>query len=232
VKARIDQVEPQLAQKLDQGVPLKEALKQLHFAVPDENHRIRVELRNAKRRKKPSHAAAGNWSAESSDRIEIWFELGTNQQEPRVSSVTSESGTTPPAQPRQGSASAEGGAVPANTISDLVRALARAESRPGWSFVPLRKFRDEILAAEQVRWVSSSVERRNVLQAAIDQKLVVVGHVQNPKPPHFPVTTVRLNRLMPEVQRLIGQGQNSDLDFHPVEIRGEPLSATILRERR
>jgi len=24
----------------------------------------------------------------------------------------------------------------------------------------------------------------------------------------------------------------ADLDFHPVEIRGEPLSATILRERR
>jgi hypothetical protein len=26
--------------------------------------------------------------------------------------------------------------------------------------------------------------------------------------------------------------QNRDLDFHPIEIPGEPLSATIIRERR
>ncbi|MGO9209947.1 MAG: hypothetical protein ACLPXM_16580 [Terriglobales bacterium] len=31
---------------------------------------------------------------------------------------------------------------------------------------------------------------------------------------------------------VLAQGENSDLDFHPVEIRGEPLSSTILRERR
>jgi transcriptional regulator with XRE-family HTH domain len=30
----------------------------------------------------------------------------------------------------------------------------------------------------------------------------------------------------------LGQVSEADLDFHPVEIRGEPLSATILRERR
>jgi len=56
--------------------------------------------------------------------------------------------------------------------------------------------------------------------------------VPNPKSPQFPVTTVRLNRLMPEVKVVLGQNGSSDLDFHPVEIAGEPLSATILRERR
>ncbi|MFI5088878.1 MAG: hypothetical protein ACHP7P_02315 [Terriglobales bacterium] len=34
------------------------------------------------------------------------------------------------------------------------------------------------------------------------------------------------------VKAVLGQGDNSDLDFRPVEIGGEPLSATILRERR
>lgn len=29
-----------------------------------------------------------------------------------------------------------------------------------------------------------------------------------------------------------GRGDEADLDFHPIEIRGEPLSTTVLRERR
>jgi len=35
-----------------------------------------------------------------------------------------------------------------------------------------------------------------------------------------------------EVKATLGAGHNSDLEFRPVEIRGEPLSTTILRERR
>jgi hypothetical protein len=40
-----------------------------------------------------------------------------------------------------------------------------------------------------------------------------------------------LNRLLPEVQEVLGTPKRS-LDFHPIHIKGEPLSATILRERR
>jgi hypothetical protein len=36
----------------------------------------------------------------------------------------------------------------------------------------------------------------------------------------------------PRLWGVPGQGVEADLDFHPVEIGGEPLSATILRERR
>jgi hypothetical protein len=41
-------------------------------------------------------------------------------------------------------------------------------------------------------------------------------------------------QLFPPVQvnTIQGQSDNPDLDFRPVEIIGEPLSATILRERR
>jgi hypothetical protein len=37
---------------------------------------------------------------------------------------------------------------------------------------------------------------------------------------------------MPEVKTILGSGEDSVPDFHPVEIRGENLSATVLRERR
>jgi hypothetical protein len=114
----------------------------------------------------------------------------------------------------------------------LLKALDKAEAKPGWNFVPLKKFRDEILPAENIPSMSTDVERQSVIRSAIEKKLILLGKVPNPKIPEFPVTTVRLNRLMPEVKVLLGQTGDSDLDFRPIEIRGEPLSATILRERR
>ena len=39
-------------------------------------------------------------------------------------------------------------------------------------------------------------------------------------------------KLMPQIRSALEKGRDFDLCFHPVEIRGEPLSATILRERR
>jgi hypothetical protein len=114
----------------------------------------------------------------------------------------------------------------------LVRALDHAEAKPGWNFVPLKKFRDEILPSKHVPSMRTDVERQNVLRSAIEKRLVLVGKVPNPKAPEFPVTTIRLNRLLPQVQAILGTLNTPDSDFHPVEIRGEPLSATILRERR
>ena len=115
--------------------------------------------------------------------------------------------------------------------AELLRALDRAESTPGWSFVSLKKFRDEILPTEDVPSIRSEVERQNVLRSAIDKRLILKKPVPNPKSPQFPVTSIRLNRLMPEVQAVLGKPK-ADLDFHPIHIKGESLSATILRERR
>ncbi len=123
------------------------------------------------------------------------------------------------------------GLLPAE--ADLLIALDRAEARPGWNFVPLKKFRDEILPQEHLPSLANTdVHHRSVLESVINKKFVLVGKVPNPKSPQFPVTTIRLNRLMSEVKAVLGQNGSSDLDFHPVEISGEPLSATILRERR
>jgi hypothetical protein len=70
-----------------------------------------------------------------------------------------------------------------------------------------------------------------VLRAAIEERLILVAKVPNPKAPQFPVTTIRVNRLMPEVRAILGGGSLVDLGFHPIEIKGEPLSVTVIRER-
>ena len=234
---RIEDVEPKFAQKLESGEPLKDILHEFGYQIP-ENYQARISLLDASGRKKRSSAAAENWSWESG-RIELRFEPGQvkTKQAMQGDSSASVPVPSPASGERSSRTTAATAAKPASVQpaeAELVRVLARTldrtESRPGWNFVPLKKFRDEILPNEnpslaEVKW-------HEVLRSAIEKRLVLTGKVPNPKAPEFPVTTLRLNRLMPEVQALLGQAQDPDLDFHPVEIRGEPLSATVLRERR
>jgi hypothetical protein len=229
MKLKIEQLEPQLAQKL--GVPLKSILQDLQHSVPD-HYEVRISLLDANRRKKRSDASADNWSPDSG-RIEVWFEPGDARTpvSPPESSAGDRSQTISPSGVVK---TAYVSPSEADMLRVLVAALDRAESRPGWNFVPLRKFRDEILPAENSPLMQTDTDRQNVLRSAIEKRLVLVGKVPNPKAPEFPVTTVRLNRLLPEVKALLGQtdDEDKDTDFRPIEIRGEPLSTTILRERR
>jgi len=221
MKNTIEQVELQGVQELD--APIKRFL-QNHFPVP-KDHRITVSFFDAHGRKKRRSASTDNWSPEA-DEIRIRLEPAPSGQE-TDSSRRIEGFSSGSAQPQT---------VPPNHYvhpaeADLLRALDRAESTPGWNFVPLKKFRDEILAAEHIPSMPTDVHRQAVLRSAIEKRLILKGQVANPKSPQFPVTTIRLNRLMPEVKAVLGQEENADLDFHPVEIKGEPLSATIIRER-
>jgi len=229
-KTKIGQVEPRFAQELE--TPLKATLKKLGYSIP-ESFRLRVSLLNANGRKKRSNAGANTWAPES-ERMEVWLE-------PSAAGRAESAGAVPQrgdllSQPNTTRAEASQTTVNANfrvhpSEVELLRALDRAESTPGWSFVSLKKFRDEILPLEDVPFLRSDVERQNALRYAIDKRLILRGKVQNPKSPQFPVTSIRLNRLLPEVQQVLGHPKR-DLDFHPIHIKGEPLSATILRERR
>jgi hypothetical protein len=232
---KIEDIEPRFAQKLESGEPLKNILHEFGYQIP-ENYQARISLLDANGRKKRSSAAAENWSWESG-RIELRFEIGAVNTKKSVQSAVGNSRSVPTLSYNQSSQVASNAVKPTSvhpTEADLVRVLTKtldlAESRPGWNFVPLKKFRDEILPTENPSL--TEVEWHNVLRSAIEKRLVLTGRVPNPKAPEFPVTTLRLNRLMPEVRALLGQTTNPDLDFHPVEIRGEPLSVTVLRERR
>jgi len=220
---KIKDVEADLVRKLSGH--LKNVLRDLSYYLP-EHYQVQISmLSNGE--KKQSNAEANNWSPESGQ-IEIRFEPvpqrsrdisreneGVTERQPLTSPVPS--GYVHPA------------------LAELLGALNRAESRPGWNFVPLKKFRDEILPTEPHELCPSlrtDVEQRHWLELAIENRLILTGKVPNPRSPQFPVTVIRLNRLMPEVKIALGQTEGLDLDFRPIEIRGEPLSTTILRERR
>jgi|SRR5271166_788344 len=226
---KIAEVEPQLAHKLDHLA--KAALQELGFPI-DTHYQLKANLLDENGRKKKSNASADNWSPQSG-RIEIWFEREPHTQEQAAQTPSEEHRSrveVPPA-PTEGNAP-KVFVHPAE--AELLRALTRAEATPGWNFVPLKKFRDEILPAANTPSIRTDIERQSVLRLAIEKRLVLTKPVHNPKNPQFPVTTVRVNRLKPEVRAVIGEGEGRDLDidFRPVEIRGEPLSTTVIRERR
>lgn len=199
-------------------------------------------------RKKNKNAPAENWSPESGDTILIHFEPNRDaQEETKIEQESTPlevvSRATPPTRsasnPREDVPVLKSGGLnrlmspsASNPCEDLVRALDRAESRPGFDFVALKWFRDTALVEEGFGWAKPEAARQSALRDAIANRLILTNRIENPRSPQFPVTTVRLNRLLPEVQTILrGSGQDRE-DFQPVAIRGEPLSTTILRDRR
>ena len=122
--------------------------------------------------------------------------------------------------------------MPCPSVKELVESLSRAESRPGYSFVSIKWFRDKVLPAEGYAWVDSYEARSEALREAIEDGVILTSKVPNPNAPTFPVTAIRLNRGHPDVVSALGSAGTGLDDFAPVEIRGEPLSATVIRERR
>jgi hypothetical protein len=227
----IEEVESQISRNLSSGLSLKDSLDKVGYVVPQQSQ-PRVTLSDANGRKKKRNASADNWSAESGQ-IVVRYEAVPQEHKQPSSHSTQGIENAPPAENREPSEQVSGSDTfmhPAD--AELLKALDRAESRPGWNFVPLKKFRDEILPMEPLVHNRTEVERRETLHRVIEKRFVLRNTVLNPKSPQFPVTTIRLNRLLPEVKAVLGRGGNTDMDFRPVEIRGEPLSATILRERR
>ncbi|HVS09637.1 MAG TPA: hypothetical protein VMS76_07155 [Planctomycetota bacterium] len=111
-----------------------------------------------------------------------------------------------------------------------MRALDRAE-RSGEPRVLLEWFRDRWLPDSQIAWASDEAIRRQVLADAIEKGLVVSVELANVSDPARPSFGVRLDRTHPRVVEALDQGETVP-PFRPVPVRGEPLSKTIIRERR
>ena len=111
-------------------------------------------------------------------------------------------------------------------------ALAKAELDPQLGFVSLKWFRDKFLPQCGYSWAASEEERQRVLANAIERGLILKSRVANPKNPQFPVTAIKVNRPLAEVRRILDQEPGFGSAFDPIAIAGEPLSQTVLRERR
>lgn len=182
-------------------------------------YRLHVSLHDKKRgRKKRHNASAGSWSPESGE-IRVSFEPSAEVSSIPAKQIAKELGEEAKVQ------------SPSGALCDLIRHLDRAESKPGYGFVALKWFRDAVLPAVRPEWADSDV-RNNALREALDKRLVLTSKVPNPKSPEFPVTAIRVNRSLAETRAILGSPETAGAGFQPVEIRGEPVSATILRERR
>ena len=183
-----------------------------------EGYQCDVHLRRGNRKKRRDAAFEGNWDPDT-DSIRIAFSPMEEAIETATGRVAGACETANP-----------GGAE--DRLADLLRALDRAETRPGYEFISLKWFRDAALVHEGFHWAGAEFARQDVLREAIDRRWILTSKVANPRPPHFPVTAIRLNRQMPEVNAVLGNRAGSLPAFRPVPIRGEPLSATVLRDRR
>jgi hypothetical protein len=201
--ATINEVELRLGEALSK--PMQE------FGVLPPGYRPVVRLHGGKRDKRRSAAFERNWSPDT-DSVRITFELVADGPQLAIDS----NAPRPPVSD-------------SNALSDLIRTLDRAESRPGYEFVSLKWFRDNAL--EGFSWAADEAVRQTVLRDAIDRRLILTHKVANPRAPQFPTTAIRLNRLMSEVKAALGKEAQIS-DFQPVSIRGEALSTTALRGRR
>jgi hypothetical protein len=181
-------------------------------------YQCEVHLHRGNRKKRRDAEFEHNWDPDT-DSIRIVCSPITEETETATGKLAASSQTA-------NLASAE------DRFSDLIRALDRAERRPGYQFVSLKWFRDTALVHEGFSWAANESARHDVLRDGIDRRWILTSKVANPRPPQFPVTAIRLNRQMPEVNAVLGSRAAGLPDFRPVSIRGEPLSATVLRDRR
>ena len=176
-------------------------------------YRARVAL-FANKRKKRRDGAAEAWLPASGE-IRISFEP-----------LTGETGTEAP---EASSSDPTPGNAP---LQQLLCDLALAENQPGHAFVALKWFRDAFLPQRSHAWTTSPTERDRWLRQAVAEGLVLTSRVPNPRHSQFPTTALRLNRAHPTVVAWMGGAPAArGLEFSPVEIPGEPLSESMLRER-
>jgi hypothetical protein len=196
-------------------------VRALRFLAPPGYQAI-VELCSENGRSKRRDASADAWSPEY-DEVRIYFERiegdepvsrpGRAAHGARADHQATNEDEAEPVLPADMDA----------RVKELCTTLAEAE-RGGHAFIALKWFRDSFLPRKAFRWNQHPETRQSVLAEAIQRGVVLTSKIANPKTPAYPTTTIRLNRAeagIPEdAQR-----------FQPVEVQGEPVTATLDGER-
>lgn len=198
-----DSIEAALFRIRSVGIPDPAIAQALEFLAP-RGFRPVVELREDDRKKRRTDSA-DNWQPATGE-IRIYFE--PSKEEPAPSEAK-------PASPASDSKTEE-----------MLQALEEAETTAGRTFVSLKWFRDEFLPAKGFSWAQTSDDRQAMLAKAIADGAILTSKVANPRAPLYPTTTIKVNR-----QRQPGTATQPASRFRPVRVSGEPLSATLLRDR-
>lgn len=117
-------------------------------------------------------------------------------------------------------------------VDALIESLDRAERRPGFQFVALTWFRDKWFPVEDSEALSTLASPDALLRDTIEKGVVSTSRVANPFAREYPVTAIRLNRQHPQVIAVLGDPVGASPSFRPADIKGEPLSNTVIRDRR
>lgn len=205
----------ELAYSQDPGL-----VRALRFLAPPGYQAI-VELCSESGRSKRRNASAESWSPED-DEVRIYFErIDGEEPAPRLTRVPRAfAGRTAE---EEDEAEVISPADMDARVKEISSALAEAE-RGGHAFIALKWFRDSFLPRKAFRWNQHPETRQAVLAEAIQRGVVITSKIANPKTPAYPTTTIRLNRaeagIPEEAQR-----------FHPIEVIGEPVTASIDEDR-
>lgn len=201
---------------------LPEILKPLLRLAPPKGLWAQVRFRHSKNeRAVKCNAPADAWSPDSGVISISYSNL------PGTRPANAETQVTPSIAAKQSSASAI-----EEPARDLLLTLASAEQEPELGFIALKWFRDTYLMRKAFPWAASDENRHRVLVDALNRNWIVTSKLPNPKNPHYPVTTIRVNRSLPEVRSILNREHGSGSAFAPIKLAGEPLSQTVLRERR
>ena len=224
----ISQVEEVVQSGLEalRSAPLSpQIMAALSFLVPT-GYRPVVQLEEDGRKKR-STASASNWAPETGE-IVIYFEpLGTKYKQDKTETQTpapaddfsSSARTNSASVPSEEAAPAEVGVL---QVQQCCNALAEAE-KAGKSFIAFKWFRDEALASLPYEWSKGTDSRYRVLAKAVETGAILTKRIPNPKSSLHPTTTVSLNRA--------NASTAVPSRFHPISVKGEPVSVTITRDR-
>lgn len=116
-------------------------------------------------------------------------------------------------------------------LGELVRALRDAEQAPGHSFVALKWFRDSYLPQRGFSWAQSAEHRNQALREATARGWVRVEKIANPRNPGFPTSVLHAAVEHPGLRELLGEAPKLGWDFKPIQMKGEPMSATVRKMR-
>src|SRR5271168_1312189 len=115
-----------------------------HSGISSKAYQCEVHLYRGNRKKRRDAEFEGNWD---SDNDYICISLLPVEEDEELESETAKAATSSNIEPKD------------ERLSDLVRALDRAERRPGYDFVSLKWFRDTALSHEGFSWVADEFAR-------------------------------------------------------------------------